>query len=427
MQDRITALLDANGETDQHVHPSHKRSDDGRPGEVIRHISSTLKNEFHIDTNRCNVVEDTLLQLAGIEEKPSKCQYYDPAIFDDSPNCFFYNCLLFRIPLSDDSITLMAQFAKKNNIQFGEFTKTLSRQSQEKNVKLFSLDTEGIEKALLPMILDYLRNHKEVVMRYQTEIVSYMYQKSYRGKSGNVYQEEEYFIPSEEICFNKLIAYKCNQPNNQDLVYFESDTILKKVWIPKSWVEELRTKLDKKESVALNPSDTMNLFREKLMINFNMTNEHLFAAQYISFGSFLLPNYIMKYFEDDKMNVTSLTALVIFKIIQQMDEIEKKSLAACLEKRIADFTAKQIENNKTQPGNFSVSWSTGITAGIAGAAVAYASGSGPAGVFTGSLVLFSSKKHAEHLKRQREEYCNQILCALEMKPKPYATPKKCIL
>jgi hypothetical protein len=394
-------------------------------------ISNRLKDIFRIDTSSCDVVQLTLLKLAGIEEKPDKCR------FDGGTNPFISKEKLepnysasesdfvhFKLFLSDGSMKQLLEFLASKKIQFHDYTSVLSDNDRKANIKVFSIHYAGFEDTLCSEIVKYLREHKEAVdehldaMNKNTGTVTcYEYTRS--PKSG-IYNQE-IFIPSEKICFNKNRAYTAEKPDNKDDGYFESHTILKRVSLPNKWVDKLKNELKGNDAIELKESEADIFFDPILILDFYAL-EDKFEERYYQFGTFILPNYIMRYFEDENnVNVHSSTATRILELINTLDPTEKQSLATCLEERIINIK-KLDERNKNKTSAFPITLPTGVAAVAVSAVTGLLLESVPASIFAGGLVLFGKKKYDEYFKNQCEEYRNKIFGALSMKPRPYATP-----
>jgi len=407
----------------------------GKAYTALHLISKRLKDIFHIDPNHCDAIELTLLKLAGIEEKPDKCTI-DGGIIPLLPQTKLVsdysiaNSVFFKIPLSTDSMKQLLQFLKAKNIKFHDYTDVLSendeKDEQDENskklkIRLFCINYESFQNILCPEIIKYLRDHRQAVeehheaMDKETKRIScYKYQ---RCLAESIYQEE-YFIPSEKICFNSDGAYSADKPDNRDEKYFGSHTILKRVSIPNSWVERLKEKLNENDPVALDPSETRRYFDTYLQMDF-LTDENTFEQRYYEFGTFILPNYIMRYLEDENsVNTNSSTAIRILELIDNLYSTEKQSLAICLQQRMLK---KAAEKNESKSYEFPISLTTGATAVAAGAVAGLLSESAPVGVFATGVVIFGMKKYDAYFKKQREEYRNKIFDALGIKPMLYAT------
>lgn len=408
----------------------------GKAYTALHFISKRLKDIFHIDPNHCDAVELTLLKLAGIEEKPDKCTV-DGGIIPLLPqkklvsDYLISNSVFFKIPLSTGSMKQLLQFLKEKNIKFHDYTDALSENNEkgEQNenskklkIRLFCIHYESFQNILCPEIIKYLRDHRQAVEEHHEEmdkktnkISCYKYQ---RCLAGSIYQEE-YFIPSEKICFNSNGAYRADKPDNRDEKYFESHTILKRVSIPSHWVEKLKEKLNENDPVALDPSETRRYFDAYLQMDF-LAEENMFEQRYYEFGTFILPNYIMSYLEDENsVNTNSSTAIRILELIDNLYSIEKQSLAICLQERMIK---KAAEKNANKSYEFPISLTTGATAVAAGSVAGFLSDSAPVGIFATGLVMFGMKKYDAYFKKQREEYRNKIFDALGIKPMLYATP-----
>lgn len=154
--------------------------------------------------------------------------------------------------------------------------------------------------------------------------------------------------------------------------------------------------------VELEASETIRFFGYGgiLMMDF-VADENAFMHNYSEFGIFILPNYIMKYFENEnKLDTQSRTATRILELINTLDPIEKQSLATCLEERIKNLD----EKNRNNTYAFPISFPTGAAAVAASAVTGLILESIPASVFAGGIVLFGKKKYDEYYNNQREEY-----------------------
>jgi hypothetical protein len=249
------------------------------------------------------------------------------------------------------------------------------------------------------------------------QVVCYMYQRCYYD-NGPFRQVDECFIPSEKICFSRDKVSKSEIPNNKDDGFFESHTILKRMLLPTEWVGKLKEKLDKKDTVNLEESATENLFCESPFIEF-LAIEKDFEKNYKQFGAFILPNYIMRYFdEEENMNASSKTATRILEVINSLDDTEKKSLATCLDERIRYLT-KRRDQYRDKKIEFPISFSTGTVATVAGVATGLIFKNVPVGIFAGGIALFSKRKNDIFHKKQCKEYCDKIFDFLKVNSKQY--------
>jgi len=248
------------------------------------------------------------------------------------------------------------------------------------------------------------------------KVICYMYQRCYVDRL--IYQTDECFIPSEKICFGRNEAYKSEIPNNKDDGFFKSHTILKKVLLPTGWIEKLIEKLDK-DTVKLDKVETEKIFGESLFMDF-FASEKDFEQNYKQFGTFILPNYIMRYFnEKENMNADSKTANRILNIISSLDDIEKKSLTICLDERKKYLIEKRKFYGQDKKIESPIALYTGTVATAVGVATGLMFESIPAGIFAGGLVLFGKKKHDDFRRNQCKEYCNKILGLLNLNHRQY--------
>ncbi len=157
------------GDPDYREHPSGSY--------VMGEIGLSLR-QFNIDICHCNVIEHTLLALAGVKEMPLKrCVVFDPALegretlaqLDElERKKVEESSIFFRIPLSNkNAMELLQKFAVEKGIEFNDYTHTLSKEDKQSNIKLICLNAESVHRKLLPDIIEYLKSHSEEVKRHR--------------------------------------------------------------------------------------------------------------------------------------------------------------------------------------------------------------------------------------------------------------------
>ncbi len=138
----------------------------------IQSIGEILEQKFGIDVHTCDVVELTLLALAGVEEKPAgQCLFDDgDSIIEKDKlekNHSQTNSVFFQFSLSNsESMTRLQEFAQVNGMEFHDYTHTLSETDKESHIKLIRIDAKSANETLFPMILDYLHQNPDIVNTY---------------------------------------------------------------------------------------------------------------------------------------------------------------------------------------------------------------------------------------------------------------------
>lgn len=169
----ISQPENANSEFKKIISKSYK-PEKSRGGIAIEAIGSVLK-QFNLDTGYCNVVEDTLLALAGVEEKPLKACFYDPALHGrDKLNKLNIielknverTSIFFEIPLSEKNLEAVLKFLKEIRIVCNDYTCLLSDQDRESNIKLIRVYADHAQERLCPRIVGYLKLHESEVKRH---------------------------------------------------------------------------------------------------------------------------------------------------------------------------------------------------------------------------------------------------------------------
>lgn len=120
-----------------------------------------MYDEFGINIDECELVEHTLLKLAGVEEKPFKECYFGMLNKSNPP------LVSFQLSLQDSQgIKKIEDYGKQNEIKFYNCTHELSQEDQKSGVYLICLDPEEAINKLLPAIIKFLHYNPTESMKY---------------------------------------------------------------------------------------------------------------------------------------------------------------------------------------------------------------------------------------------------------------------
>jgi hypothetical protein len=145
-----------------------------RGGIAMEAIGALLK-QFGLDTGYCNVVEETLLTLAGVEDKPAKACFYDPALNGGAKlkkldalelKNVERTSMFFEIPLSEDNLNRVLKFLKENGIECNDYTRLLSDEDRQSNIKLIRVNADNAQEILFPKIVEHLKLNESEIERH---------------------------------------------------------------------------------------------------------------------------------------------------------------------------------------------------------------------------------------------------------------------
>jgi hypothetical protein len=129
------------------------------PATVI--MRDQLHEEFGINIDKCELVEETFLKLAGVNEKPFKeCSF---SIHENSNPPLVSFELALRDP---EEIKKLEAYSTQNGIKFYDYTHELSPEEQKSNIYLICLDSEGVINKLLPAIINFFRENPKELIKY---------------------------------------------------------------------------------------------------------------------------------------------------------------------------------------------------------------------------------------------------------------------
>lgn len=243
-------------------------------------------------------------------------------------------------------------------------------------------------------------------------IVAYKYQTTFVQKDKiGILNRYEYFIPSENICFNEKEAFRSETPKNTNNYLDHSPTFLRKIFLQKELVLQIINKLGTHNRTNLDiEMDKKFLFSNWLYGFF--AREMDFEKNYKLYGNQILPEYILRYINDVDLNKNTATVTRIFNIIQSLDDVERRSLEDCLTARIQE---REDRFKKYNIKESSISKSDGLLSLGVGVGLACLSESIPAGILTGAFTLFGKSIYNLSKKEQCETFKQNIFDALNTK------------
>lgn len=145
----------------------------GSKGQIATHFISSRLKEFGIDTGSSDAVELALLELAGVEEKPSgTCQFFDPADLEDHDlnefefdkqelKAVIFNSIFFLLPLSNPkSMERLQEFAQENKIELHNYNRALPKEDRESKI-FIRINAEVAQEKIFPIIVEHYRIKNE--------------------------------------------------------------------------------------------------------------------------------------------------------------------------------------------------------------------------------------------------------------------------
>jgi len=141
--------------------------------EVVNKIRFDLSNRFLIDTGYCDALEEIILKLANIDEKPAYCGHshdinihdigIKPEIKHTSKNSVFFKLGL----LKQSSMIKLTTFLEKNHVEFYDYTDKVISNTDDKTSKLICINSRGLLRILYPKIIEYLNKNPNDINRYR--------------------------------------------------------------------------------------------------------------------------------------------------------------------------------------------------------------------------------------------------------------------
>jgi len=149
-----------------HTNRRNKSSEKAAGKQILEKIERFFLTNYGVTVTKCDIFEDCILTLAGIEEKPTSCSFdYQTSLSPSKlkKNHTMANSIFFSLGLSDSSIQKLMEYANENTLEPFDYSDKIPKKTR---MHLIRMNSERIITIVLPKIKAYLDEHLNEVIRY---------------------------------------------------------------------------------------------------------------------------------------------------------------------------------------------------------------------------------------------------------------------